>query len=292
MTPKVSIIVPVYNVEKFLPRCLDSLLTQTLIDIEIVCINDGSTDGSLQVLHTYAKKDSRIRIISQPNKGLGGARNTGIDASNGTYILFVDSDDWIDSHSCERLYKVASRYDADMACGSILKTYPTRKPKWVERYTEESIFASAQRRFDALPCPPCFNIVQKLIKREVLLLNALRFEEGVPFEDVEYIAHLLSAVDWMITVPDAVYHYVVRNGSICRSRDSIQRQKQLYAVHKRLIDYIDRIGVVIKPEHRWIRKRVYGFWGLHLLYVWERDGLEEFRLFKHIIIYRRTTPKG
>ncbi len=287
MQPKVSIVVPVYNVEPFLARCLDSLIAQTLKEIEILCVNDGSTDGSIRILNAYAENDPRIRVISQINKGLGGARNTGVKAAVGEYVLFVDSDDWIEPQSCELLYAAAACHKADMACGAILKTYPTRKPKWVEYYDAENIYASPQARFDAMHCPPCFNVVQKLFRRELLLQANLWFEEGIYYEDVEYIAHVLVAVDWMVTVPDAIYHYVVRKGSICRSSDSEERQAQLYAVHKRFVEYVDRVGVVINPEYRWIKKRVLCFMGVRWLYVWERDGVEESRLFNRFVVRRR-----
>lgn len=287
MQPKISIVVPVYNVEPFLARCLDSLIAQTLKEIEILCVNDGSTDGSIRILNAYAENDPRIRVISQINKGLGGARNTGVKAAVGEYVLFVDSDDWIEPQSCELLYAAASCHKADMACGTILKTYPTRKPKWVEYYDAENIYASPQARFDAMHCPPCFNVVQKLFRRELLLQADLWFEEGIYYEDVEYIAHVLVAVDWMVTVPDAIYHYVVRKGSICRSSDSEERQAQLYAVHKRFVEYVDRVGVVINPEYRWIKKRVLCFMGVRWLYVWERDGVEESRLFNRFVVRRK-----
>lgn len=100
---KFSIIIPVYNVEKYLSKCLDSVIGQTYKNIEIICINDGSTDNSLEILKTYAQKDKRIKIINQTNQGVSIARNNGIDNATGDYILFVDSDDWIELNTCEIL---------------------------------------------------------------------------------------------------------------------------------------------------------------------------------------------
>ena len=111
---KVSVIVPVYNVEKYLKDCLDSVVNQTLEDIEIICVNDGSTDNSLAILEEYAEKDSRIKIITQENKGLGGARNTGLYHANGEYISFIDSDDWIELNTFEELYNMSKNLDLDM----------------------------------------------------------------------------------------------------------------------------------------------------------------------------------
>ena len=90
--PKISVIIPVYNVEKYLSECLDSVISQTLKDIEIICVNDGSTDNSLQILKEYASKDTRIKIIDKENEGQGYARKVGLDVANGEYILFCDSD--------------------------------------------------------------------------------------------------------------------------------------------------------------------------------------------------------
>lgn len=100
---KFSIIIPVYNVKKYLSQCLDSVINQTYPHIEIICVNDGSTDSSLQILEEYAKKDNRIKIINQENQGVSVARNNGIDIVTGDYVLFVDADDWIDLETCKTL---------------------------------------------------------------------------------------------------------------------------------------------------------------------------------------------
>ncbi len=102
---KFSVVIPIYNVEKYLRKCLDSIINQTLKDIEIICINDGSTDNSLSILTEYAQKDTRIKILNQENQGQGVARNNGIDIANGEYLAFVDPDDWIELNTLEILYK-------------------------------------------------------------------------------------------------------------------------------------------------------------------------------------------
>ena len=118
---KISVVVPVYNVEAYLERCLDSLINQTLSDIEIICVNDGSTDSSPEKLEEFAKKDSRIKIINQENGGLSAARNTGIEAATGEYIGFVDSDDYVDLDFYEKLYNAATSHNADISCTSIIR---------------------------------------------------------------------------------------------------------------------------------------------------------------------------
>lgn len=112
--PKVSVIIPVYNVEIYLRECLDSVLNQTLKDIEIICVNDGSTDTSLSILEEYVSKDSRIRVINKPNSGYGHTMNVGIDAATGEYIGIVESDDYVKEDMYETLYKIAVDQDLDL----------------------------------------------------------------------------------------------------------------------------------------------------------------------------------
>ena len=111
---KLSIIVPVYNASKYLERCLDSVINQTLKEIEIICINDGSSDNSKTILENYAKKDNRIKIINQKNLGLSASRNKGIKYANGEYIFFVDADDWIELNTCEITYNFAKEKNLDL----------------------------------------------------------------------------------------------------------------------------------------------------------------------------------
>ena len=112
--PKVSIVVPVYNVKDYLEKCVDSILRQTEREFELLLIDDGSTDGSGELCDTLAERDGRVRVIHQENRGLGGARNTGIEAARGTWLLLVDSDDWIEPEILEKALKAAERENADM----------------------------------------------------------------------------------------------------------------------------------------------------------------------------------
>ena len=109
--PKISILVPIYNVEKYLRECLDSILNQTLKDIEIICINDGSTDSSLEILNEYSSKDSRVKIINKANSGYGASMNKGLEAASGEYIGIVESDDFIKTTMFEDLYNIAEKKD-------------------------------------------------------------------------------------------------------------------------------------------------------------------------------------
>ena len=116
MTPKVSVIIPVYNVEEYLEQCLDSVLNQTLREVEIICINDGSTDSSLELLKKFALKDSRIKIIDKKNEGPSAARNEGIKTAAAPYILFFDADDYLEHNALEEAFKCAENSDVALVC--------------------------------------------------------------------------------------------------------------------------------------------------------------------------------
>ena len=125
-TPAISVIVPVYNVEKVLPRCLDSILAQTFADFELICINDGSPDNSAAVLADYAARDARIKIINQENAGLSAARNAGMQAAEGAYVCFCDSDDYLDAGFLADLYAAVTSEDADFAMTDIARIAPEK----------------------------------------------------------------------------------------------------------------------------------------------------------------------
>ena len=123
---KISIIVPVYNTEKYLSKCLNSLINQTHKNLEIICINDGSTDSSYDVLTRYARSDKRIIIHNQQNRGPSATRNVGLEIATGNYIVFVDSDDWLDWNTCENALRAVLMHDADVVLWPYIKEYTTK----------------------------------------------------------------------------------------------------------------------------------------------------------------------
>ena len=151
-TPKVSVIIPVYNVEQYLRECLDSVVNQTLKDIEIICVNDGSTDNSLVILEEYAAKDERIKIVNKENGGLSSARNCAIPLARGEYIGFVDSDDWIDLDFYEKLYNTAKKYKAEIACANLYRVSNTKSKYFVKhRFCISSKRSSKKFRLAKIP---------------------------------------------------------------------------------------------------------------------------------------------
>jgi len=189
--PKVSIIVPVYNTEQYLQQCIDSLLSQTLKEIEIICVDDGSTDSSAQILKEYTQKDERVRIITQKNAGQSAARNTGRLLARGEYIGFLDSDDFVKPDMFKELYNDAKKYETDITmCGVTTLNSKTMEFSNEDTYLTMNLFSeefnerafSPSETYDFLfrICVPPWN---KIFKREFLEQNNLRFIEGVNFED-------------------------------------------------------------------------------------------------------------
>lgn len=213
--PKFTIIVPVYNTEKYLSECLDSLINQTYEDIEIICINDGSTDGSLGILNEYAQKDSRIKIINQANQGVSVARNTGIENAKGDYILFVDSDDWLELNTCEKFNDVLFS-DIDM----LFYNYKIRKADGstiIEKQINQCIVNKKIKFYDYIEeCFTCLNlrgILGKVYKREFLKQNNIQFLSDLWFgEDTYYLMRNLVNNPQVYILDDCLYNY--RNFSL------------------------------------------------------------------------------
>ncbi len=141
----VSVIIPVYNVEKYLPKCLDSVVGQTYKNLEIICVNDGSPDNSDVILENYAKQDNRIKIINQKNKGLSGARNTGIAEATGEYIVFLDSDDWLDADAITQAVSVAEKNNCDVVMWGYTREFADKS---IEKkiFDGDRIFDNAESR--------------------------------------------------------------------------------------------------------------------------------------------------
>lgn len=211
---KFSIIIPVYNVEQYLRACLDSVLAQTFSDWEAVCVNDGSTDGSLSVLEEYEKKDHRLRIISQPNGGLSAARNTGLAAAQGDYVVFVDSDDWVEPMMLIRLAEEVD--NEDMVCFACRKSDSGATDKLVSEQGDGWSYYNRhalEHREVPFVC-----VWQRCYRREFLEENYLRFREGILHEDNEFTPRACFKAKSIKTIPDVLYNYRMRPGSIMATR--------------------------------------------------------------------------
>ncbi len=227
MDVRFSVIIPVYNTRKYLEKCIDSVIQQDYTNLEIILVDDGSTDGSEDICEKYAGKDPRIIVIHQENRGLSGARNTGIKKATGRYLLFVDSDDYIDKDSVSRFATVLQTIKADVVVGearsiSEVGTVPMthRNLTFGRIYTgiEYSICAIKDRSWYA---PSWLN----MYSRDFLLRNDLFFTEGIFHEDLEYQARLFLSAEKTAYLCKPFYNYVSREGSI--TNDSRIEKKKI-----------------------------------------------------------------
>ncbi len=240
---KISIIVPVYNTEPYLGQCLDSIINQTLEDIEVICVNDGSTDNSLSVLEEYASKDNRIRIINQENKGQGFARNNGLKNVNGEYVLFVDSDDWIEINTCEALYKKANELDLDMLFFCATR-YFENEGKYEYDYWDYN-YSSLNGKFwnkifTYKEVPNIFKVAVsaclKLYNTDFLKKSDVHFPNNF-FEDNYFFYSLFLKAEKLSIVENQFYNRRIRNSSITQLGgrhfiDSITATNQIIDVFK------------------------------------------------------------
>lgn len=284
--PKISIIIPVYNAAEHLAPCLEGLLTQTLGDIEIICVDDGSRDSSLEVLNSFAARDSRIKLLSQQNRGCGGARNSGLDRATGDYILFIDADDYVEGDYCQRMYEAAERHSADVVVVGMKKVYAhyTKDRFVVER---EAVYSSPQQKFEAVDCPRIFYVMNKLFRRESLQRLSLRFEESVCYEDVMFLARVFCEMGDLVTIPDVYYMYVNQSTGITKSRQTPKKQQDKYIAHKAFVDYCAEHGIDIPSKFKSVTVRFWSFFGITTLKVKERGDRRTWRLFDLIPIYSK-----
>ena len=231
--PKISIIVPVYNVEKYLSQCLDSILTQTFKDFECICVNDGSTDNSLSTLQEYANKDSRIKIMNQENKGLSGARNTALKVADGQYITFIDSDDFVSSDYLGKLLTVAEKENSDIVyCRH--KMYFPLDNKYENGPNREKLnklfykYSETNKRDKQLKY--ILDIVEnsrsacmKLYKTEILIKNKLSFFENVYAEEDFAFNALINLCSQKISFLDEeLYYYRKQVESLTADKEKLR----------------------------------------------------------------------
>jgi glycosyltransferase involved in cell wall biosynthesis len=212
---KISVIIPVYNVEQYLRECLDSVITQSYNDYEVICINDGSTDGSMAILQEYAKKYPRISLIDQANKGLSAARNAGIHAATGDCICLLDSDDYLEPDSLDILAKNTN--DEDLICFNGRRFFEdgrTEEPdkgisaEFSKGWDYYKQYALVSRKFHFV-CT-----VLRMYRRNFLLKNNLMFSEGIFHEDNLFTPIACYYAQKVKIIPDCLYVYRIRKGSI------------------------------------------------------------------------------
>lgn len=214
--PLISIIVPIYNVADYLPRCLDSIVAQTYRTLDIILIDDGSTDRSGDICDQYALTDSRIRVIHQPNGGLSSARNAGLDIAKGEYIAFVDSDDFVDCRFIETLYSAIKISGTDISAGDLRRIAEGKKVQAMNGWYNYKIYSPSeaieyalyQRKLNSSVCG-------KIFRRS--LFDKTRFKIGILYEDLDIFYKIYELTSSIAQFNVAMYYYVERKSSIIKT---------------------------------------------------------------------------
>ncbi|MEH7336889.1 glycosyltransferase [Neobacillus drentensis] len=211
MKPKISIIVPVYKVEQYIHKCINSILTQSFTDFELILVNDGSPDNCGVICEEYAKTDRRIKVIHKENGGLASARNAGLDIAKGDFVGFVDSDDWVESDMYELLYNLCIEHEGDVACCTSMihyshKTLITGKHQLIFHNRNEAMKAMLEGElYDEV-------VWTKLIKRN--LIGDIRFPVGMTYEDTAFTYKIIHKCKKLCSIGEPKYHYLKRDNSM------------------------------------------------------------------------------
>ena len=247
--PKVSIIMPTYNVEKYLRQCIESVINQTLTDIEIIPVDDGSTDNCGKIMDEYAAKDPRIKPIHQVNGGYGKAVNTGIEAATGDYIGIVETDDYVEPDMYEKLYNQAIKFDADVCKCSFFeydstKAQEKQNKKWIKDVQKIETFP-ADKSFTLKEYPQMImfhaSIWANIYKKEFLLKNNIRVNEtkSASYQDFPFMAEVMCKAEKIAVVHDYLYHWRVEPN---QNSSTVRKDKRLLI----MADQCEEVKKVVK----------------------------------------------
>ena len=223
--PEISIIVPVYRVERFLPECIDSILAQTFRDFELILVDDGSPDSCPALCDAAVEKDSRVRVIHQKNKGRSGARNAGLDAARGNWIGFVDADDAVVPTFYEKMHRAAVQSGAEMAVCDILGIDEKGKKCPFQYDLLKNEVIDREEAIRRMKLTPYVHVTTKLYRKEVF--EGLRFPAGKNYEDAYLAPEIFERVTKVAGVRERLYHYRINSEGIMKSKASL---RNLYEV--------------------------------------------------------------
>ena len=264
MTSKISIIVPVYNVESYVEKCLDSIINQNYINLEIIIVNDGSTDMSGDICENYLKKDDRIVVIHQNNQGLSMARNNGINIATGDYIGFVDSDDWIEPDMFFTLYTIAVENDADISMCNFYYTHDSGyKSPFSNETTGTKVLTGVHKITHNIRIANNF-VWNKLYKRS--LFNKARFPKDKLYEDIFLVYKLIDSANKMATTSQCKYYYLRRENGITLGKFELDQLNNTEAYIERY-EYISNKYPTLEKT---CRKQIFLslLWILRKAYTW------------------------
>lgn len=238
----ISVIIPIYNISPYLPRCLDSIVGQTYKNLEIILVDDGSTDNSLEICQQYAAKDKRIQVIHQENQGVSAARNTGLDNVHGEFIAFADPDDWLALDAMEQYMEAARKTGAPLLCGEhlIVPEGTTPKTQTAEPLHSDYPTWSTEKWLRVICAHSDFGVCNKLFSRHLIQNHrfTVHYKQG---EDLAFLTSLLPFLRQIGSVPQTVYFYYQRSNSSQRT-GSILTQQYNQEIGQKLYDTCQQCG--------------------------------------------------
>ena len=243
MKPLISIIVPIYNVKDYLCQCVESLIRQTYDNLEILLIDDGSTDGCSEICDKYEKTDNRIKVIHKPNGGLSSARNAGLDIATGSYIYFIDSDDWIENNMLDFLSDKMAKNDADIVACGFYNSFATSDILATPEFSDYIIENTPDIFYRMLPDSKNsirFMVWNKLYKRDVI--GDIRFLEGQIYEDLHFERCVMQRVNRLLAISEPFYHYRQCRPGNTSSLFKIQKLVKFEELDQ-YICYLEEIGI-------------------------------------------------
>lgn len=281
---KISIIIPVYNADKYLSKCLSSLLGQSFTDWEAICVNDGSTDNSLDILQEYAKKDSRIKLLIQDNQGLSQARNNALKIAQGDYISFLDADDWINDDYLQGLYNAIIEHDACIAVSVGIRKYKSHI-RYRIYHDKQAVFENLADKIKACNMPHSSYVWGKLYKRE--LLENFEFAKGMYFEDMMWLPEVVLKSKLLVVVPEAVYYYRANPNSIVKTAPCNKKQENFYKAKKYTIEFFKKHNLPLPENYEKITKRQWNFAGICWFKIKELKETKTYYLLGFIPVFKK-----
>ncbi len=225
--PKVSVIVPIYNVENYLEKCIQTLVSQTIQDIQIILVNDGSKDNSIQIIKEFIEKyPNKIMYLEKENGGLSDARNFAIPYATGEYIAFLDADDYVELNMYEKMYELAKKENSDMVECDFYWEYPNKVKK------DTGIIYNTKEEMIEKIRVVAWN---KLIKRTILQKSKIKFPKGYQYEDVEFTYKLIPSLDKVSFLKEPCVHYIQRKNSISNSYN--ERTREIFDILEHVINF-------------------------------------------------------
>ena len=239
--PLVSVIVPVYNVERYLPQCLESIVRQTYSSLEIILVDDGSTDGSPALCDEWTKRDPRIRVIHQQNGGLSQARNTALDAMTGDYVTMIDGDDHVEETFVETLLNCLTEHHADIAVCEWNMYQDGKLPKHTKQQHADTIVYSREEAINAVFYQDTLTNSACSRLYDAQLWKDIRFPKGLLYEDLAVVYHVLQLTTKVVFCPQVLYFYLQRPESITGTFT----QERTH-----VLDILDELEQTIEPQYK------------------------------------------